>query len=644
MTAWLHTVPALLSGLLIMVVPGSVVAYFLRLRGLSFLTISVVASFALIALSSVVTPLLGITWGVLPVLVCTIPVAFLAWVLTRRRYSQPHSLNLRPVFTFDRVGPVIGFTFAAGIIAWVLVRSIGYPDALSQNYDTPFHVNTVQQILMSGNASPFATTLTNHGGVTTFYPTLWHAFVALIIDLAGVSPIVANNVASILVSAFVWPLSMLFFTLSVVKRTTTALIFASVLTPMFASFPYRFFNWGLLYPNLLSNALLPVFLACVVGIFTFAASHWNAPRVSLWVGAFGALGAASAAHPNAIFAALAILLPLVMQWAFTRWQTTRTRRQALLSALTVITHVGIIAVLWGGISTADNSRTYGDSLIVSMKEALVTSPFINTDMWLLGAIVIAGAILALRQTKSRWIVVSYITTLTLFVIAMGPDTVFRTAVTGAWYNDAHRLAALLPLLGIPLATIALERLFVPLNAGFRASQRSRASQHSRVTASIIIVASLFGVFVGQLYPAVRADISPNFAMNEESALVTPNERALFERIDELTPEDALIASDPSIGSTYIFALTGRSLLFPHFKGDFTEASRELALVFIDDPGRACELITDLEVTHFVGSEDELYVNSQIPRFVGLHELDKSPLLDSVEQVGTATLYSVTGCD
>lgn len=69
---------------------------------------------------------------------------------------------------------VVGFLLAA----WPLM-SVADPANPVQQWDPTFHQNGVHAILYGKDASPFGGLHELYGGRRVYYPTGWHAFVAL---------------------------------------------------------------------------------------------------------------------------------------------------------------------------------------------------------------------------------------------------------------------------------------------------------------------------------------------------------------------------------------------------------------------------------------------------------------------------------
>ncbi len=130
MTAWIEQTPALLVALALLVVPGLPVA--LCVRGVSSvvrLGLAIGVSLGVVAAASLVAPVLGLSWGLLPVGLVTAPVWIVAAVLRFFDRAEPDDVRTRSRGTWIAIG--------VAFVGWmvILLAGIGRPDHPSQLYD-----------------------------------------------------------------------------------------------------------------------------------------------------------------------------------------------------------------------------------------------------------------------------------------------------------------------------------------------------------------------------------------------------------------------------------------------------------------------------------------------------------------------------
>lgn len=201
---WSDAVPTIFAALAVLVAPGLLLAWATGARGFSLSALAPVFSVSLIAVAAVACPYVGIPWSLLPVVVLAAAASAVAFLLRRRA-----PVGWQPQRSFDaRFGfAMLGTLLAAVIIGARLIYAFGSPDSISQTYDNIFHLNAIQYILHTGQASSF--TVGSMTGIP-FYPAGWHAVVSLTAQLSGTGIPAAVNATNLVIGAFVWPVGCIY--------------------------------------------------------------------------------------------------------------------------------------------------------------------------------------------------------------------------------------------------------------------------------------------------------------------------------------------------------------------------------------------------------------------------------------------------
>lgn len=645
MIAWLSAAPSLLIALALATLPGLPAAIALRFRGLALIAASVAASFASIAIASIVSPMLGVSWSILPVLGIAALLAILCFVARR----------FLPVSTAPRSGReglialAAALALAACLIAVEILSAIGSPEFISQTYDGVFHLNATSHILMTGDSSPLHMNLNVAEGSTAFYPTLWHATVALIVQLGGASVPLATNALALVTAAWIWPVAILFFARPFFARRPAHLLLGAVLASSFTAFPYLLLTWGVLYPNLLSTALLPIGLGFAHLALRNRSLGTGFPPASLWIAALGGVGAAAFAHPNALFGFAALSSPLLLVIGRNVRQSSLGRGQKTWRYAALLAVFAFYAVLWFTVKTGDNQRGYENSIPAAFITAISNAPLIATRAWFLTVLVAGGIIALIVGRRHRWLIGSYAVAVALYTVSSGFEGPIRAYLTGAWYNDAHRLASLLPVVAVPLAAVAAAHLLDFVIDGARRIDPERVVGIARRGLPAVCALLVIGLLLtgGRNFNLrVQTDwMRELYLPRDDSPLLSNDERELLERLDSEVSEDARIAGDPWSGTGLATAISHRAVLFPHFTGTFGDTADELASDFAQlDRTDACRLLDELEIDYMLDFGDLLYDIEQPEaweRFEGLRDITDSPALTEIDREGDAVLLRVT---
>jgi hypothetical protein len=221
-----------------------------------------------------------------------------------------------------------------------------------------------------------------------------------------------------------------------------------------------------------------------------------------------------------------------------------------------------------------------------------------------------------------------------------PDT---RKFTGYWYNDSHRLAAMLPITAVPLAVGGI--LFIASKILVRTGEAAARGRTATIVAIGVLAVLL--LVTGGLYPKDREGrVAAGYEVVEKEQLVNDETQDFIERIEKEIPADALVAGNPFNGSAMLWTLGDREVLFPHFR---SAQSREQDFVagHLDDVGsdpRVCRAVKDLGIDYlFVGGSRFRTVDGKWEYYSGLDDPRSKPGFELVDSDGHSKLYRITAC-
>lgn len=240
MISWFGAVPAFLLAAGLLVVPGALVAMGWGRRGLGVLLLAPPLSLAAFALASVVAPLVGVRWSLVPLagmtLVLTTPALVLRGVGRLPAAPRTSVVDDGSDARMEWVWVLGGWAVAAALGILTLRLGAGRPDAVSQSYDAVFHLNALRYIEETGSASPLDLQGMIHAG--GFYPSLWHAFASLVMPAVSGSVPAAANLATLSQAVVVWPLGCVLLVRQLLGPRPELLGAAAVLSMGFVAFPW----------------------------------------------------------------------------------------------------------------------------------------------------------------------------------------------------------------------------------------------------------------------------------------------------------------------------------------------------------------------------------------------------------------------
>ncbi len=647
MAEWLGAVPALLWAVALSVGPGAPIALALRVRGYLLLPVAIAASFAATGVASILASLARLDWSPGHPFVVGLLIGgllLIGWGRFRppSRWSARHRLREWTV-------PLIALAVAATMALFLARQGLINPDTMAQNYDNVFHLNAVRYILDTGSASPFDMQMAS--SEATFYPTLWHGTVANIVALSGSTIPIATNALILVSNAVVWPAGAIALSRVLFGAGASMTLSAGICSSAFTAFPFLLAPWTALYPNLLAIALLPTALAGAVAALGLGREH-VAPAAGFRgsLVALGAMGAASLAQPNTFFAFGLMLLPAAVVALVRLWRRGIGLTHRILASAALLAGTAGFVFAWSRIRTGDNFTEYDRGGVEgALIDALTNAPHLGVNAWTITILVALGIWSSLRQGINRWWLFAYASVVVLYTSAAGlPDSPLRDLITQIWYNDAYRLAGFLPVGALPFAALGLASVFRLLQ--YSVLLRRRDLSRRRLRTSVVAVTgvaallTLAGTQGTQMHLAIDEARWIHDVHNGTPA-VDDDEEALFEELDELVPEDAVIAGSPANGASLAYALSNREVLFPHFEGNSDPSAWVLARHLKDGGAEVCAAADHLGVEYVLdfGSQFLPAPEYRLVKYPGLTDVSSSPILTEIAAVGEARLFEITGC-
>ena len=551
----------------------------------------------------------------------------------------------------------VGLCAIAGLCAyrWGAVSDQWPPQA----FDATFHLNAVSAIREGGDASLLGGLQVLYQGSRAYYPSVWHAMVAL---LPGGAP-VATNGALLGMGSLVWPTSLAGMLLAVrgmmpveerlrvwavalsVLMGGTAVSYTVLVTAL-AVWPYALSLTTIPGLLLLAHRLRLVEADAACGMRPLAAVS-----LLLVLVAAGAVGA----HGTGAFNLAALGLAwLPWLWALLGRRIPRVRWMGaalmlpLLAAAMWLLRGPLASVLgyyrpdggWSGMAA-----TAGQVLADLPMYGRVWNP-VSVLGACAGALALIGLWRSVRLPRFRVWLGMWGTTLALTVIVGGPAWWGRQ-LGAPWYLQKARLEPLVLIPSLVLICLAwswlLERGRDPRTAGSR----------RRLVAAGMAVLLLV---VGRL-PLSRDLVASVHDPDQirYGTLVARDEFGFFHRAAEKLPPDAVVLGAPSRGASLLWAVEGVHVVYP-VRSEPIPASPQDRLVQVwPDPTdqdqsltRACPILRELGAQY-------LYTDSswdaggshygQPPlRWDGALITGPQKGLEPVHQEGDYALWRITACD
>ncbi|MGI6231210.1 MAG: DUF6541 family protein [Tractidigestivibacter sp.] len=591
---WVSFALAILFLVVILYVPGLLA---LRSLGLSWgdsICGAPVYGVAVVGINSIVASLLGVSASWITVVGPGAVVAIVMYsvhALMHRRSganTQKSKVSAKPA---DELLAVLAYV-CVGILATFLlyVLSMQSPDEFLQMYDNTFHLSQIRtfvdraDFMPTGSAYYLANEEQPYFVTSSFYPSLYHSLCALSVQVAGISVMASENAVNIVTCAFVFPTSMCCLVRHLFPENRLCIFLGAILCVAFTGYPWCFVVWGPLYPNLVTNALVPAVMTAFIELTRIESTA--RVRVRSLVEFFVGCVAIVLTQPNGIFTMAAILAAYLV-WDVAglcrraRENGRRAPHPVLGGTLTFV----LVAAIWLGCCALPVMRSTvtfdGWTATSGMKAAAVSVLDLSMQMgvpqYLLAALVIVGAIVALCDKRLRWLPFSYAFLAICYVIDVSRDGILKHILGGFFYCDPHRLAANLTIVAIPLSALGFAWLVSALK-----KLLSRRGSHARnngalpevLSSALILAVALDAYFPLYLPGNARRNTSTPFGSlvntldyewhDESNRVLTDEELAFARKAEELVGEDELIINSPNDGSGLLYALDDANLFYRPF--------------------------------------------------------------------------------
>ncbi len=622
-----------------------VLGWTLRARGFTLIAIAPLLSVSLIAVGAIIAALVSVPWSILPVAVLTVLAGLVVWRLRSiiHRRIPPEAPACR--WTAGSTAALLGVALAAILIGSRMLYAIGSPGNISQTFDNIFHLNAVAYIEHTQEASSL--TVGSMTGIP-FYPAAWHAVVALTQQLSGAPIPVAVNATNVIIGAVVWPLGSILLCRQVIGTSKLAMATAGTMSAAFGAFPLMMADFGVLYPNLLSIALLPAML--VLGIWVLGLStSVELPKMMILAALVMASPGIALAHPSTFLAFLAILVPAVgyvyaRSWSVWRSNWQANRRRSVAWSVALAAGLVLLAIVWQSVRP-DSATAFWppiNSPAGSLWE-LATNSLMNRPPALLVSVLVVIGIAVLARRRQWWLLGAFAVLCFFFevVSAFRPGRI-RDFFTGVWYNDSYRLAALIPTVALVLASVAAVWVIVYLRSKLR--ERVRSTVPAKVFtvggAALLVLLTQFGNVQYATDSAHR-----NYELRADSPLISSDEMAVLKDMPALVPENAVVAANPWNGSALAYALAGRTTIELHVLSSNIRPEDAVVLAHLRDAKTnpaVCPAAHALGVGYVLdfGTQE---VNGGSHPAPGLDNLAESGTVSLLSQHGEAKLFKFNAC-
>ena len=631
MTTWATATIVALTAATVVLLPGSVLAFGLRLRGVLLWAFAPAAGVGALGLGATALGLLGIPWSPATAAIVVIACAVGAWAVT----LPVRTTSVRQPWAAGRW--VLGAIVIGAIIGAVrMAEIIGSPANVSQTNDATFHLNALRHIADTGSASSLD--LLGTTGGSGFYPAAWHAIASLTMQLTGADPVLAANAVSLAIAGPIWVLSIGGLVWAT-TRDGKVTAFTALLAPALFSFPFHMLDFGVLYPYALSLAILPGVLAVLV-TSTDQSTGDGYPRgrmvrAALHTGIVTLVGlvAIGFAQPSVLL----VWVVAAVAWGLVRTLSTWTGATAnarwirgFVAVVLILTASGIWLAMVS--ISSENLWPAIRNLPDAAMRMLINGSVGSGPALVLSALAIGGFVIAVRSERLRWFALFGVAIAVLVLVAQSVQNDTVRMLLSPWYADPRRFTAMMPMVVIPFAAV-----------GLTAISRWQGWRDGRLgTAVALVLVAL--VYVETVVWTTVNPVQHRYGETERSYL-SVDERDLLEDLDTYIAPGERVIGNPSAGAAFGYGLSGVDVIPRTWSmpGDAAFQTLREDLARLENDPRVCPAVDTLGVDYVLdfGESEDGPGKWEMP---GLTGFAGEPGFTLVAERGDATLWRITGCD
>jgi len=640
----------LVTALLLLVLPGALVAAGAGLNWPLAVAVGPALTYGVVGLAIVPFGAIGIPWNATTAAAALVVVGAAAYSLARgmrslleRRRSihvAAPSATLWPILTVA-AGTLLGVL----LIGWAAVRGIPDWQSIPSTWDAVWHANTVRFILDTGQASP--THMGELRNVEThaalYYPSAFHALTAVLCQLTGAAPTTGYTLAGLAASVWLFPVSAALLTWNLLQRVTSTAVTAvsagtaAAVSASFTALPYVEFGTAAM-PNLVAYGLVAPAFALITSVRTL--------RDRIGVAVLALLGVFSVHLTGGVVTVLLVAAWWLCPKDGALWNPLRGKRRDTLALAAVLIPTALLLlpqllsvrkqaeIIAGHAFLTHEGRKSG------LRDALLMHTRHLNDFpiqYALVALAAAGA--AVLVARKVWWPLALWAVLVVGVVQSsaplgGPVGAVVGTFTDLFYSDPRRIMAAMTLLLIPMAGVGLAAL-----AGL-ISKPTGARARPVLTGLLLVTAT---VGLAWHYLPRHAFL---FGDKYDSVMVDARDLQAYAYLADLPgAHDTVIGNANVDGSAWMYAVADLHPLWTHY--DYPQQQgpgpeRFIFWAFADDADtdpRVAAAVHDLNIRYVLISSPTVRGFS-LPD--GLVSLEKSRSWAKIYDNGGASIYEWQG--
>lgn len=555
--------------LFILYIPGILLACAIRSRiDLLQIAIAPALSFALYSIVGLVLSFAGFSTDSLLFFIINLAISLGLFVIARitsRHFTVSISkLDLR----FSMIYIII----ASILTAILFVKNMDSAFSFDQAHDNVTHLNLIHYFMCSGDYTQFANIyallphgVTSYAGTNSsggFYPSGWHILASVAGGLTSRSSAIAETSSFAVLMSVSFPISILTFMRTLFNDDDSVVCLGSLFALAFSAFPWKLVTCnGPLFPYVISCFFIPALASVLISLLTSSDDFKKDVSTAVLL-CFGILGVALV-HPSAVFTFGVLICPFIgirLNFAVSFFSDKKRKSILLIYCSSIVA----IWFLMYKLPFMQGTVRFWWPKECSLFQAFINCIDFSFSPGCMAQILIAlfffvGVLYSFREKRNRWLCASFLAGAIITIIAKGTNLPLKSLLSGFWYTDGDRVAAICVLASMPFVVFGCYRML-----GFFCDRIGRCYCFGRWSTKSIASFLLLIVFAMTYAPNFdiygHLNITTAFgntstAQASKYSLNSPNfysgdEQAFVNEVKNVVSSDDIILNNPEDGSFF----------------------------------------------------------------------------------------------
>lgn len=356
------------------------------------------------------------------------------------------------------------------LVAWIYLKNLDGPSSVIPYFDNAFALSTVRSFSNTKLYGVLFSSCYRDSSVlfngASYYPTGMHSIAALLVEIFSISPSEALNIIIFVSLCPILCLSVRSLISSCYPEDNVAQLSGCVVSYFFVAFPWGLITFGSLLANLFSLVFVPAAISSAI-ILSDRLVNRKGSISHAAIAFILALILLAFTHPGSLFTAGVVIAPLIVKSVYTCSKCSGKQKSwpshlfvACIAILAVVTLWAICYYLPPLHATVSFNWPAFQSFGTAVS-SIFTLSFFDFPAQLPVCLLVQFGLISCfrRKDQNNWLIASAIFAGILYIVDVSTDGYLKQLLTGFWYTDSRRIAAIVVISLIPFAARGISLLF-----------------------------------------------------------------------------------------------------------------------------------------------------------------------------------------